>query len=135
MNKLSLGVLLAAFGLTSVAYAGWRITPEVSVSSFTDGDGDTFSSASGGLLAAANSSDNKQYITCTTYRLVEGTFPATGYGFCVATDKDFNSASCITHDARHLDIILSMNEATQFGFSAVNGTCESVWVATGSQNL
>ena len=125
--------LVALMTLSTAAIAGDHYRPKVRVYSSTY-DGVTYSSGYGSLTGASASPDDVQYITCTTYKYdYDGT--TQHYGFCVATDKDWNSASCYTEDGDMIDIIHSMGQQTEFGFSSIDGQCTSVWAANGSQHL
>jgi hypothetical protein len=126
-------MLAALVGLSSVAIAGDHYRPRVHVTSYRY-DGVTYGSAYGSLTGASESPDDMQYITCTTSKYnYDGVTQF--YGFCVAVDKNFDSASCYTEDTDMIDIIHSMGEQTEFGFAAIDGTCTNVWAANGSQYL
>jgi hypothetical protein len=130
MQKLAF-VMLAT--LSTAAIAGDHYTPVVHVTSYTYHHV-TYGSGYGSLVGASQSHDDLQYITCTTSKYnYDGVTQF--YGFCVAVDKNFDSASCYTEDTDMIDIIHSMGEQTEFGFSAIDGMCTNVWAANGSQYL
>ena len=130
MHKLALSALLV---VSTAALAGDHYRPKVRVYSSTVA-GVTYSGGYGSFEGASNSPDDVQYITCTTQRYTwDGVVQH--FGFCVATDKDWNSASCYTEDPLMIDIMHSAGPQTELGFSAMDGTCISVWAANGSQYL
>jgi hypothetical protein len=130
MQKIAMLALLVA---STTALAGDHYRPKIRVYTSTV-DGVTYAGGYGSLEGASNSPDDVQYITCTTQKYnFDGVVQH--YGFCVATDKDWNSASCYTEDADMIDVMHSMGPQTEFGFSAMDGECISVWAANGSQYL
>jgi cellulase/cellobiase CelA1 len=130
MKKIAIVALMA---LSTAAIAGDHYAPKVSVYSSTYHHV-VYGSGSGSLTGASDSPDDVQYITCTTAKYsYDGT--TQNYGFCVATDKDWNSASCYTEDTEQIAIIHSIGAQSEFGFSAIDGMCTQVWAANGSQYL
>jgi len=130
MHKLVLAVVLV---VSTTAVAGVQHSPEVRVHS-NIAYGKTFAGGSGSLGGAWASPDDLQYIVCTTQRIATDGWIA-HYGICSARDQDRNVASCYTEDPLMIGVIQSIGAQTFLGFTAVDGTCVSVWAANGSQYL
>ena len=130
MQKLIMAALLT---FSTAATAGWHYAPEVYASSYTYRR-TTYSNGYGSLSGAAASSDDSQYISCSTSSYVYDDV-ASYYGFCVAVDKDWNSASCYTTDAGLINSIASVNSTSIVSFAATNGVCTNVYNSNTSTAL
>ena len=121
MQKL---IMVALMSFSGAASAGYHYAPEVYAS--TSRVRHTwYSSAWGTLAGAAASSDENQYIGCTTSSYTyDGV--STNYGYCVAVDADWNSATCYTDDPAQMAAIAAINSTSYVLFSATDGVCTYV---------
>jgi hypothetical protein len=121
MQKL---IMVALMTFSATAAAGYHYAPEVYAST-TRYHRMTYSSAWGTLAGAAASSDENQYIGCTTSSYTyDGV--STNYGYCVAVDADWNSATCYTDDPAQMAAIAAINSTSYVLFSATDGVCTYV---------
>ena len=130
MQKL---IMVALMTFSAAASAGYHYAPEVYASSYRY-HRTWYSTGYGSLAGAAASSDDSQYIGCTTTSYsYDGT--TTNYGYCVAFDADWNSASCYTADPSLIDAIAAVNSSSLVTFSATDGVCTYIGTNNTSWSL
>ena len=130
MQKL---IMVALMAFSATAAAGYHYAPEVYASSYRY-HRTWYSTGYGSLAGAAASSDDSQYIGCsTTSYNYDGI--TSNYGYCVAVDADWNSATCYTDDPSLIAVIAAVNASSQVTFSATDGVCTYIASSNTSWSL
>jgi hypothetical protein len=114
---------IAGMCMATAAYAGMRTTNDTVYIDLTN------RMAAGGLGAARNSADTRQYMDCFTFSKLA----SFDYGYCYATNAANVYASCVTSDAKLVSAIRSVNgdSSVEFHWDA-SGACTYLLIRNAS---
>jgi hypothetical protein len=118
-RKLSCILFVVITTVTSMAFAGYHVVLEVSITS---------NGASGTMSAARFSSDGVQYIGCET-RVSSGYLEI----FCHARDEEKHYISCSTNDPAFLPVVSSISSESFISFTVEDDKkCKEIQVTNAS---
>ena len=126
MNKLAIGLALAATLAVQAANAGYHYSTPITV-----GTGGAY----GAVRSARTSSDSKQFIGCAAFGAVNST---STYVACSAEDSAGHSLYCATYNPSFYvwEAAMSVNEASMIIFNVDSSyNCTYIYVSNSSTNL